>query len=518
MTREQLLSRFRRVSASISVIFLVSGLSVCLFRVPTIHAYFYGDDYLVYEASRLPYGYASQPLLGLLQAGGGKYRPLFTPLVAVALKFFGNSYLGFQSVSWVLLVLVATVAASIVLEITTSLLATYMTIFAVTTSRFTWYGQTSVHGLMEFLALLLLLIAIRFHLRYLATRSTTNLVATVLAVAASSFVHERYLIAVVIFWILTFVAHRSWGKRMAGLSLLFPSVVLAHIVLKNVVIGVSYIKGGGETSLSGSLGPWIIIHFFLSVVGTLGFSSGVNDYFLRNGYQLIDPFQRTIGVISARTAFAGLALLLLFYVAALLRRSLSKPRVGPPLLSLWLLCLTLLIPPSTVISRIETRWLLGSFICAFIATATMISALPRGSNKKTVVGLAIALLLISTYHYQRSLDTFSYDRRIAQSVLNEASLKSTEGRKWNLAIRSREVIPWMFGYGRAFSQLDFPPRSVTFGPTCTASPCLLVTTREGRIFSKWIVSKSHGDSQRDGKNDESESQSKKPNQTVILTN
>jgi hypothetical protein len=55
----------------------------------------WGDDALLYRASRMPSGYASDFWLGFVQTGSAKYRPLLTPVLALMTDTFGNDQFGY---------------------------------------------------------------------------------------------------------------------------------------------------------------------------------------------------------------------------------------------------------------------------------------------------------------------------------------------------------------------------------------------------------------------------------------
>jgi hypothetical protein len=467
---------------------LIGGLSSLAFMVPRATGFLYGDDFLLYEASKSPGGYASNFLTSFQQIGGGKYRPLFTPIASVLLNIFGRDYFYFQLVVLAVLSCTAFVGACIAYKLSNNWTVSAVVAAVIPMSRFTWYAQTTLHGVMEILAVFwmflgLLALVTWLHSNY---QSRKYLVLAVLGLGASAFTHERYLIICITLPIAVMILCKG---RLLLRSQIFAlwAVVGLQFILKKYVVHVDIFQGGGETPLRSSAGAWIAQHFGLALLGVFGFSSGATDYYQNLGHGLFPTIgwsrlARLAGVVSAYLALVLAILRKQLHVSAI-DRSLRNERVRV-LLVLVTCAFSLLIPASTVISRTEGRWLLGSDLILLIVLVLMgnliATAKIRSFALAGILAGAVLMSVVTRHEFQR----FSYDRRQAQLVLQLAQDASKPGNSWNLDINVEGMIEWQFAYGRAFSQLTIPPTGFTFGGQCD-SPCLHIEGSGFLITPRW---------------------------------
>lgn len=467
---------------------LIGCLSSLVFMVPRAVGFLYGDDFLLYEASKSTGGYASNFLTSFQQIGAGKYRPLFTPIASVLLSVFGRNYFYYQVAVLAVLSCTAFIGACIAYKLCNNWKVSAVVAAVIPMSRFTWYAQTTLHGVMEILAVFWMLFGLLALVTWLQSnyQSRKWLVLAVLGLGASAFTHERYLIICITLPLAVTILCKG---RLLLRSQIFGlwAVVGLQFVLKKYVVHVDIFQGGGETPLRSSAGPWIVQHFGLALLGIFGFSSGATDYYQNLGHGLFPSIgwsrlARLAGVVGTYVAVVFVILREQLYVGDV-ERSLRNERFRV-LLVLVTCAFSLLIPASTVISRTEGRWLLGSDLIMLIVLVLMANLITSAKIKSfALVGVlagAVLMSVVTRHEYQR----FSYDRRQAQLVLQLAQDASKPGNAWNLDINVEGMIEWQFAYGRAFSQLTTPPTGFTFGGKCD-SPCLHLEGSGFLIIPRW---------------------------------
>jgi len=474
---------------------LTTLMSLVIFKVGTVHGFFYGDDFLVYKSHNTPGGYSNSFLSSFVQQGGGKYRPLFTPLLNLIFSWHGNSYEAFHFYQILLLTLCALIFAAISFKLTQNGLITILSPVLVLASRFNWYGQTAVHGIMELLAIAWFLLSIYFLISWTETYKSGFFYLAVLTLSASSFTHERYVLAPVIIWrVLLFARHIRLNAeirtRQISVLLLIP---LFNWAVKTYIIHVSFFNGGGEASVLSSSGFMIVHRLVASFFGVLGFSSGVNDYFTKSGWGLQDPWGRNALSDWSRYFRIILVLVMILYFIYIIRhkrvsndKNMDDKKKSDETRRLIIIAAFFgsILPAATVISRVEGRWLFGPELLFWLLLISFIKAIER-RKLRLLSTMLISIALLLSISGRQKYDQFSYDRRLAINVMSRASLDAPEKLNWSLTIKSNEVNPWMFGYGASFSQLKNPPDFVLFNSESCPRPCLEIETYEGDIQSRW---------------------------------
>ena len=466
-----------------SLLLVATVLSTYLFRLPAVNGLLYGDDFLLYEASHTTRGYASSFWSSFTQTGGGKYRPLFTPIASILLDRFGDNYYSYQVFSLSILVITTMLLSVLALNLTGNVGAAIVTSIVIPASRFTWYSQTALHGAMEILAVLWMVLGIWALVKWIQSDYSTSryFFLILLCIGSSSFTHERYVILATVVPILVFLLGDGIPKQRSKIFALW-SIVLLHIALKKYILDIDFLQGGGETALRSSIGVWMLKRFVMALLGAFGFSSGATDYFTNNGRQLVT------NDIDVRILRVLIVVVVYFFVFYLLKKSSNfSTNLQPKLRVLGILfasAIALLVPASTVISRLEGRWLLGSdliFTTVGICLAGLIGSAGLRNMALSVLCVCSLLVSIST---RSDYKKFSYDRRQTQYVLDVVQRVDKPVKPWNIDIKIDGMIDWQFGYGRAFGQISNPPTGITFGGSCD-SPCLHVEGSGFNISIRW---------------------------------
>lgn len=470
----------------ISVISAVIG--VLFFHLPLWNGPMYGDDYLLVQAALQPNG-NNGFLQDIWLAGGGKWRPANTPILLWLAKKWEFSYLPYQLLNLLLLVICASIVGSAVYYITKSLMACALSAFAISVSHFTWLAQISVYGVMELSAAIFFILACMSALRVFmaSNEESPNLSFWTFTSAAflllSTFAHERYLFACLGFWFVFLIYSRTSSTRPV-MSHVFMIIPIAHLFFKGILLGLNPLAGGGESSLKDVGGLWIFKHLSDALLGLFGYYSGSGKYYS-------DWPLRTLAEDS-NLGFIGLVIgfspILLYLFTTLFLRKPSgfgtSVKTSHLKLFLFLLLFLTLLPAATVIQRIEFRWLFVPQILLILLFTSLVSQMTLPSQFKTslMIFLPVCFIFLSLYYRQES-KAFTLLRDQPSELVQTIEKIAPKHGNWFLQITQTDsTMPtsWQLGYGGIFSQMLNPPyRIVPKSEDCRAInrllPCVSVT-------------------------------------------
>lgn len=464
-----LLDRWATLSCS-----LVVTLSLTFFHLPFFRGPMYGDDFLGVRDSLMPNS-RSGFWVDFWLAGAGKWRPISTPIILWMGRSFGFSYLPYLYVNLFLLAFCSIYVGFIGFQLTKSKALAVSISAAAAVSHFTWLSQISIYGAMELLATIFLLIG--FSASIAATSSARNssryMLISFLAVIASSYSHERFLIAAPIFALYYFLQRYSMSGFQRRLPALFLTIPVTHVFIKSFVLNLNPIQGGGEGS-AGSGFNFGFLSRYIDALGMLfGFHSSSGIFYSSS----------IIGETANNSAlrWQGFIILLIgIFAVGLLFRVFKKAQGAQDCLTLGgnnrhtllaiALSLALLVPASTVTSRIEGRWIYASQVFLLFAVSSyLMNHMPRNLIRTIafcVLPVSYALLSIAYFHRSES---YTVLRDVPSKVVTTLDLLTRSKKPWVLAIDSRaSTLPlqWQFGYGGVFSQLANPPYRVDWNGVC----------------------------------------------------
>lgn len=479
----QRFATFRAVVAS----FAGSLISILLFRLPFWSGPMYGDDYLLVNGAQQPVD--SSGVLGdFFLVGGGKWRPFNTPLLLFLARRFGFEYQPYQIVNLSLLVICCTVVGLMVWLLSRSLFATLLSSVCIGASSFTWLGQISVYGVLEFSAILVALLALLVELReFLGDRDEgkSHYLAIGLVLVAS-FIHERMLVLALLFGVFHLL------KRRKSVSLTYFAIILIHVILKGFFLQLDASQSGGESNLQDVRGLWILRHFIDGVGALFGMNSGSGIFY-------------TDGALSdlARTADLGYVGVLpivtvSIVIGVLTFRESRADRLGTRLgCSLLILGVGLgcIFPAALVYERIEGRWL---FLPQALLLVGLFGLIGSWTNTRNVpvlrsslrTSLAIAFLVPAVY-YRTQSNAFTFLRDQPSAMIAHVSTTAPEKGPWFLVVGHTDpTIPfrWQTGYARAFEQLPNPPIEIVWGnapndcpQTSSPLPCVVAISKDQNL-------------------------------------
>lgn len=427
-----------------------------LVRLPIRHQPLWGDDALLLRASQMPHGYASSLTESFFQTGSFKYRPITTPILSVFVSWFGNDIFWYQIVNTAFIGVLAFIVFLICASLSNSRLLGIFAGILVILTRFNWYSQDYVFGLMEITALLLFTGCLGLVIAALRQEDVFILSMSQGLLLMCTLTHERYVLvslAIPMGVVVSAFVTQILARRLVQRSLWFLAIPLIHIVVKSELLMVSPLTGGGESDFNKVKGFWILRHFLEAVWSLFGLS---------NGYENAAQESRLNPLVFVATTLltTGVVFLVLvqkFFVS--FRKKSPEIAIGIVLLAVFG---SVTFSASLVIERIEYRWLFPSFITFLFLASWVMSS---GSHRLRMAVFAVAISMAATeFAYQ------PFHRIIALSPSRvEAAVSALRGRgqdgPWKLIVMPKNWEHswqwWSFGYGDVFFQMDNPPMSVS---------------------------------------------------------
>ena len=454
--------------------------------------YFYGDDYILLSASRSPNGYASSLFGCVNDLGSGKWRPMFVCTVAPVLKLFDDRYWCYFLLNLVLIFMICLITGNLLKRIVKiSEWSVAFCVFVLPFSRFAWYGRVSPYGLMEFGALLFALLFVRQVMSALAKQSISSWYLAGGFATTSALFHERYLVLIAAgFLVALFNVRNEHARIPISPWLMFSGSLFA---IKVLLLQTDPLVGGGEATLRSSANTWILEHFLVGVKAVAGIGNGTNIAFDQSGYVrlpvlgglgkiwLVTLILILFAVITSKVAFGRSAM------TSRVERSHESIMQHSVMCQLLLTSgLLLIIPASTVISRIEGRWLFGPEVFLFILIIAVIR-----SQKWRIV--AVSSFLLFSIACLKFLPIYEEPMRLSNKVLDyvdenldgETQLTYTIVDPMNRP-QSIQWIEWVLGYGDKFKQIGVKSVSFVSNDECTGSCIKLVLADSERFNFRFV--------------------------------
>ena len=348
---------------------------------------FIGDDLEVYAAMERG-EYLNKWSDILRDTSLDKWRPINNAYLFLTINLFGNSYPSF----WILNTVLALVLGIVVIRFfhqlglaqsTWQRVVVALATAVILTSPMTFFSRIGIFGFLELAPIILSILAYGL---FVQPERRNFLVWAAVLLAGAALIHERYIVLSFGFALLGFLRSRKDERYRQALRnfLIFPAVWLYTFIF---ALDSNPLRGGGETPLDDSFGPWIVGRMLDALLFLSGSTFGRTVYMDPEGFSsiILEPATqfgmplRVWSLIVWGILLIPVALLILSGFRSDERRAghevpSQKPGIVTELIVLGLL---LLIPAATVVSRIEMRWLLGSLV--FLALLIpLISNKPNG--------------------------------------------------------------------------------------------------------------------------------------------
>ena len=206
-------------------------------------------------------------------------------------------------------------------------------------------------------------------------------------------------------------------------------------------------------------------HFGDALMGLFGYFSGSGKFYTEGELTRLAE-QSDLRITGVLLVIVPSTIVLLgTYRASRVQRSV--PINGEPkshLLFIFSLFLATIVPASTVIQRIESRWLLAPQILLILVSIKFLSRSRLNSAWRyfAMLILPISFSCLSLF-YQSKKEAYTILRDQPSTVLLDLEKIAPATGDWVLQLGQSDVtMPtfWQFGYGFSFSQLSNPPYKI----------------------------------------------------------
>ena len=458
---------------------LIIAISTCcvflLFRLPLYRGFSYGDDALLVRDALHPPG-PSSLVHQFLTVGGGKWRPVSTPILLSMARLYKYDLVPFQVLSMLMLLAIGFLIGVLVWRSTSNLPSGIFCAALSVSSPFTWLFQSWMYGVMEALALLLTTMSLFLFVHMIKDHRISarrfNMAAFTLFLATLT--HERYLIVVFALWML-FVWQPISGSRLNKLSRTLILIPLFHVVTKGILLGISPIASGGETTNKLGLNFSFLTNFFKGLTGVFGGLSGSGYYYSEGTFADAANSKSVNGLLPLTVAITILIGILVSIFLKSRAASLGKSRrakltLSPELILCWV-GLSLLVPGALVPERFEGRWILGPQVFLIARLTVLFSKLVLNRSMRYALALFFSgAMLLTNLTYKKHSDQYFVMRAQVDNSLSQLNALRTR-EPWVVIVHQKDPIAptsWQFAYGSVFSQLRNPPYKFGFSsnPNC----------------------------------------------------
>ncbi len=395
----------------------------------------------------------------LLWSGQDKWRPVWQIVQYIIFNLFQDDLIVWTFLRAVLYVFCLIQIWKICSNVGLTKLRAAFAISIITISPFTWYLYFTVFGTMELLGLYFALNTVRIMLEkskgsIYFLRINTYFIFSVLS-------HERYIFLIfpIICWI--FIKNKN-NVGQFRINLIQVSTViflaLAYVIIR-INLGTKILTTGGESSFNINTVLSAPIRFMWAFFGLLG--STPANYNERFSFIYISNKSiqvSSLGIIVVLVTIA-LTLLVLKYVnfyngeissqekSINLNQNIILGSVG----------ISLLIPSTFVVERIENRWLLLSFISLYILVLTNLKHIKTERNNMyqdftwlfVFVFITINMILSSRYAFS-SDNPYYFQNRELKKFKSQIELTKSD----ILYLNINTNIPyteWLLGRGYFFT-------------------------------------------------------------------
>lgn len=275
-----------------------------------------------------------------------------------------------------------------------------------------------------------------------------------------------------------------------------------YIYSSVIVLKVNVLKGGGADALNEVKGWWIIPRVFHALIHLFGGSGAETTYFdiekptnLYQGLSLVEEYNLLIPVSILCICIGAVLFLMLSVkrktpISSKVRADVTERYATRTLLEIAGISFALLVPATTINSRLEARWLFGSLVFLVILLCGLAISISQ-AGRYLARGI-LAILFIANVLGRWSYGEFDWWRTRTERVLATVEQLAPEAGTWELAIvvpdypeSNNSVVWWGLNYGKAFiDYLDNAPNGIYIGEHDVVSscrrPCLVVTVQDDR--------------------------------------
>jgi hypothetical protein len=438
------------------IILLLAGFSI-LWYVSLPSGAFYGDDAnLVWNAENGYYA-GSFPL-SLVQVFVGKYRPVFSGLFSILLPIFGHDHHAYELVNDVVLTMCAVIVFVVCRMLSANLVVATVCALLSVMSRFVYFAQSQVWGLMEALATLFLLLLIRAAVLYARAPSSRRGGDMLVWFTLIVFTHERFLLLAPALIVLFVVRSKQWQLPAWVLV-----VVCVNFAIKTLVFHTPFLEGQNQVL---GFAPVQYIQQSVQVVLSLFGVSVLGAYWTGLTFADAPLGMKVSGIVFGVIALFGA-------VHALFRHRLDLWRRRDELLVVVIAALCIL-GTAVLLPRLEARFVYAPYVCLLLGLAAAFGRYGLPAREGTA--LALGLLVFGTaldepYRFYKRYGYVAYYASIAADAkallidradpnMRHAVVVSNDGTLANFALNPVFLYLYAPAPNFSLSFVDAPPASI----------------------------------------------------------
>jgi hypothetical protein len=365
----------------------------------------------------------------LLTGSGGKYRPVVAAVLYVLFHQFGADYQAWVTFSVGLNLVIACLVFALVRRLTRGdTIIAFLAALLYITSRFSYYDVLQVAGLIEALAILLLVVILYVAVEFAESDSRWPGYALAGLYLLITLTHERFL-ALFPFLVLLVLA-------------CVPPVL--NVALKHLVFHTSFLMGTGGQALE--FDPVSIMTFMVKGFANMFWVNWGPDYLSGITMSEVSPKARVLVILIV----VSLAAVIVLTVVRVLRLKDRSERLGELKgFVLWLSLFVSLLLMASITFRQEYRWLYAPFVVCLVYFCYQFSRLPGRAVVKYAAIAVLAVMAIGADSYFKQHENnvfFFYGESLADATYN-----STVGRygtgmsQMTMYVQKRPDIEWVLG-------------------------------------------------------------------------
>ena len=425
------------MAVSLFALFVVNLLWFSTFSFRTIM----GDDLYAWSA------FSGHPTLGELffSAPGSKYRPVTNLVLYLLFKAFSSDYRSWVTFSILLNFVIAAALFMLIRRLThgDNIIALLGCLLYVT-SRFSYYNILQLLGVMEALALLLLVLIMYMTVRFYRGSERWPGFALAGLFLLITLTHERYL-ALLPFLLLVPLLHASLSRRSKlGLMALLCAPFLLNVVLKQFLLHSTVLMGGGGQKIA--LDPFQVASFVANGLANMTWINVGPDYLSGISFGRVEERWQALVLVLCVALLA-----LLVWMLVRLMRTRDPGVRGRELRGfvLWAVLFLSLLLVASITLRQEYRWLYAPFVVLLVYFCYQYARLPMRAALKYGLLVIVCVLAVGIDGYYKANEGGLYlmsSQAVADSAYDATMGKYGQGmRDRTMYVENAVGVPWILG-------------------------------------------------------------------------
>lgn len=432
---------------------IASGIIIKLWFSPLNYDVMMGDD-LHFARKYIEYSsYSDGYFINIIKssASSDRFRPFTYAILGVAFKTCGKDYSCFFDINlaiFLLNVLLISINTSVLCR--NKFIGIFFAPILFIFSRFSYYSILQVMGIMENVAMMLLLLSIFSAIFFIRTIKNYWMFIIIGLFALIISTHERYLICLLpILSILISNKEKIKPRFLIVYVTLLSIILISYFYFRLFYLNADFLTGTGGTSLTETFNiSQIFIFIFTGLLNMIGFNAGPTGLSGKN-------FLET-GVIGSLLGISVSFSLLLLLAFIFIQKRQKQTHLEWNLLIFFLLLFMGLIFSSSITIRQEYRWLYAPFVVLILGIVYFLSVI-CSEKIKIILSIIILIAYLSVDLYYRNyvnniffmvgLQTSSFAKSV---IIEDQELNKKPNQDLFLVTNKPYIKNWYFAYDYFF--------------------------------------------------------------------